>query len=283
MKYWHYLQFTTGNEGPFTQNHCYKPSDNSSYCIAWSTHLLHTIYSLNLKSCDPLQFHFSFQLLDLFILLSSHLILHMDCPYMFNCVFWFCYFFFLSFYFCSCLKVSNFYLNLFVSLQRFLNLNFFLSCSFIYHLVCFILKYASVSFFYRERKKKANLLLLCPVPVNSRSFSYLLCAVYCYLFASKIKAVLWLHHHGQITERQLISEQWCSEKQMRHEAAVVRDYGKTLFWFLDVLRNFGSHWTLPKEEQGFGTFANQPANGAPSCRPWDSAMPSPAWAEAGPG
>lgn len=192
-------------------------------------------------------------------------------------------FFFLSFYFCSCLKVSNFYLNLFVSLQHFLNLNFFLSCSFIYHLVCFILKYASVSFFYRERKKKANLLLLCPVPVNSRSFSYLLCAVYCCLFASKIKAVLWLHHHGQITERQLISEQWYSEKQMRHEAAVVRDYGKTLFWFLDVLRNFGSHWTLPKEEQGFGTFANQPANGAPSCRPWDSAMPSPAWAETGPG
>lgn len=154
MKYWHFLQFTTGNEGPFTQNHCYKPSDNSSYCILWSMHLLHTIYSLNLKSCDPLQFHFSFQLLDLFIFLSSHLKLHMDCPHMFNCVFFFCSFFFLLCYPCSCLKVSNFYLSLFVSFQCFLNLNLFLSgCPFIYHLVCFILKYSSVSFSYREKKK----------------------------------------------------------------------------------------------------------------------------------
>lgn len=93
MKYWHYLQFATGDEGLFTQNHCYKLSANSSYCTVWSTHLPHTICSLNLKSCDPLQFHFSFPLLDLFIFLRSHLKLHMDCLHTFS---WF--FLFLSFF-----------------------------------------------------------------------------------------------------------------------------------------------------------------------------------------
>lgn len=97
MKYWHYLQFATGDEGPFTQSHSYKLSANSSYCIIWSTHLPHTICSLNLKSYDPLQFHFSFQLLDLSIFLSSHLKFHMDCPYTLNCFSFFSFFLF-SFY-----------------------------------------------------------------------------------------------------------------------------------------------------------------------------------------
>lgn len=96
MKCWHYLQFVTGDEGSFTQNHCYKLSANSSYCIVWSVPLLHTICSPNLKSCDPLQFHFCFQLLDLFIFLSSYLKLHTDCLYIFKTFFPFIFFF--SFY-----------------------------------------------------------------------------------------------------------------------------------------------------------------------------------------
>lgn len=134
MKYWHYLQFATRDERPFTQNHCYKLSGNWSYCIAWSTHLPHTICSLNLKSWDPLQFYFSFQLFDLFIFQTSHLILHMDCPYTFNWFQVFFLFFDFSCKLCSCLKASNICLNLFVSFQCFLHLKHFLSgCLFIYH------------------------------------------------------------------------------------------------------------------------------------------------------
>lgn len=97
MKCWHYLQFVTGDEGSFIQNHCYKLSANSSYCIVWSVPLPHTICSLNLKSCDPLQFHFCFQLLDLFIFLSSHLKLQRVWLYTFK-TFFFCFYILFSFY-----------------------------------------------------------------------------------------------------------------------------------------------------------------------------------------
>lgn len=97
MKCWHYLQFVTGDEGSFIQNHCYKLSANSSYCTVWSVPLPHTICSLNLKSCDPLQFHFCFQLLDLFIFLSSHLKLHRVCLYTFKTFFFFAFTFFFLF------------------------------------------------------------------------------------------------------------------------------------------------------------------------------------------
>lgn len=100
MKCWHYLQFVKGDEGSFTQNHCYKPSANLSYCIVWSVPLPHTICSLNLKSCDPLQFHFCFQLLDLFIFLSSHLKLHSGCLYT-SKTFFLLFSFFLFMQFCS--------------------------------------------------------------------------------------------------------------------------------------------------------------------------------------
>lgn len=139
MKSWHYLQFATGNKGSFTQNHCYKLSANSSYCIVWSVPFPHTICSLNLKSCDPLQFHFSFQLLDLFIFLSSHLKLHMGCLYTFK-TFFFLFSFFFLFNLCSCLKANKFHLNFFVSFQCFFNPKLFLpGCLFIYHLFHFIL------------------------------------------------------------------------------------------------------------------------------------------------
>lgn len=169
MKYWHYLQFATGDEGLFTQNHRYKLSANSSYCV-WSTHLPHTICSLNLKSCDPLQFHFSFPLLDLFIFLRSHLKLHMDCLHTFS---WFILFlsFFLLCNLCSCLKANSFHLNLFVSSQCFLNPDLSLSgCLFIYFFFCFVLKFPELSLFQiiKKKKKRAPLLVLCLVSLNGR-------------------------------------------------------------------------------------------------------------------
>lgn len=115
----------------------------------------------NLKSCDPLLFHFSFPLLDVFIFLSSHTMLHMDCQYALN-LFPFSFFFLLH-NFCSCLKANSFHLNLFISSQRFLMPNLLFSYSLFFFLFCFILKFPDLSFL---QTKKVDLLVLGCASLN---------------------------------------------------------------------------------------------------------------------
>lgn len=68
------------------------------------------------------------------------------------------------------------------------------------------------------------------------------------------------------------NEMWgCSREGLQNNIVLISGRAGHIF----------AHTGLCQEEQGFGTSANQPADGAPSCGPRGRVVPSSAWAERG--